>query len=322
MSFRIASDDPDRTEMRQGAAVRSRLPVRVGSCGTDRYAIEDGLAVLCTRYAPEVDLVEETRLSHARPVLMLTLGLQGESRLQSGSGMEMHFRAGQITLASFQHNQGERHYRARQPVTQLRLAVDESFLVRYFDPVCRRGLLRGSAPRMITSRPCTPATNSLARAMMENVRSTAGVGRLRLHIQALSLLAGELEAFEPMNREPVLGDEDIVRLERARALMESQLDQPLTVAWIARSVGINEHKLKAGFRQHFNTSPCRLLFELRMFRAKELLEQTRCQVAQAAWRVGYRHPANFSAAFTRFFGRTPKSVAGCRPDSVRRDGDD
>ncbi|MDF3852258.1 helix-turn-helix domain-containing protein, partial [Achromobacter denitrificans] len=43
----------------------------------------------------------------------------------------------------------------------------------------------------------------------------------------------------------------------------------------------------------------------------ELLE-TGCQVAQAAYRVGYRHPANFSAAFTRFHGRAPKSVFGKR----------
>lgn len=292
--------------------LRSRLPVRVGSCGTDRHVIEEGLAVLCTRYAPEVDLVEETRLSHARPVLMLTLGLQGQSRLQSGGGMEMHFRAGQITLASFQHNQGERFYRARQPVTQLRLAVDESFLARYFDPLCRQKLLSGSAPRVIASRPCAPATIARARSLLETARLPAGTNRLRLHIQALSLLTEELEAFEPVNREQTPGDADIIRIERARALMENQLDQPLTIAWIARSVGLNEHKLKSGFRHRFNTSPHRLLFELRMFRAKELLEQTRCQVAQAAWQVGYRHPANFSAAFTRFFGRTPKSVAGCR----------
>ena len=58
------------------------------------------------------------------------------------------------------------------------------------------------------------------------------------------------------------------------------------------------------------SAPCQLT-EMRMRRAWELLE-TGCQVAQAAYRVGYCHPANFSAAFTRFHGRAPKSVFGKR----------
>ena len=48
-----------------------------------------------------------------------------------------------------------------------------------------------------------------------------------------------------------------------------------------------------------------------MRRAWALLE-TGCQVAQAGWQVGYAHPSNFSAAFTRFYGRSPKSVFGRR----------
>ena len=33
-----------------------------------------------------------------------------------------------------------------------------------------------------------------------------------------------------------------------------------------------------------------------------------CQVAQAGWQTGYRHPPNFSAAFSRYFGYAPKTV--------------
>ena len=53
--------------------------------------------------------------------------------------------------------------------------------------------------------------------------------------------------------------------------------------------------------------PQRTLLALRMQRAKLLLENG-CQVAQAGWQTGYRHPSNFSAAFTRYFGHVPKSV--------------
>lgn len=45
-----------------------------------------------------------------------------------------------------------------------------------------------------------------------------------------------------------------------------------------------------------------------MQRAKLLLENG-CQVAQAGWQTDYRHAANFSAAFSRYFGYAPKIVA-------------
>jgi AraC-like DNA-binding protein len=54
--------------------------------------------------------------------------------------------------------------------------------------------------------------------------------------------------------------------------------------------------------------PQRTVPALRMQRAK-LLFGNGCQVAQAGWQTRYRHPANFSAAFSRHFGYAPKTVA-------------
>jgi AraC-like DNA-binding protein len=89
------------------------------------------------------------------------------------------------------------------------------------------------------------------------------------------------------------------------------MDRELTVQYLCLATGLNEFKLKQGFRALYGDSPMRLLTGMRMRRAWELLEGG-CQVAQAAYQVGYRHPANFSAAFTRFHGRAPKSVFGKR----------
>ncbi|MNG24257.1 Regulatory protein PchR [compost metagenome] len=89
------------------------------------------------------------------------------------------------------------------------------------------------------------------------------------------------------------------------------MDRALTIPYLCAAVGLNECKFKQGFRDLFGASPHRFLLDLRMRRAWALLESG-CQVAQAAWQVGYAHPTNFSAAFMRYFGRTPKSVSGGR----------
>ncbi len=56
------------------------------------------------------------------------------------------------------------------------------------------------------------------------------------------------------------------------------------------------------------STPYQMLLDIRMNKAWELLS-TGLQVAQTAYAVGYEHPSNFSAAFTRFYGRSPKSIA-------------
>ena len=106
-----------------------------------------------------------------------------------------------------------------------------------------------------------------------------------------------------------LSTSDVQRIERARNLLCEQLDKPLTVDYLATAVGMNEHKLKEGFRYLFDTTPARMLLELRMRKAMTLLEAGQ-QVAQAAWQVGYKYPNNFTVAFTRYFGRSPKSIFG------------
>jgi len=54
-----------------------------------------------------------------------------------------------------------------------------------------------------------------------------------------------------------------------------------------------------------------LLLKMRIRKAYALLESGQ-QVAQAGWLVGYKYPNNFSATFTRYFGRSPKAVFGSR----------
>lgn len=45
-----------------------------------------------------------------------------------------------------------------------------------------------------------------------------------------------------------------------------------------------------------------------MQRAHTLLQES-SQVAQVAYKVGYSHPSNFSAAFSGYFGFAPKQVS-------------
>ncbi|MNY67242.1 Regulatory protein PchR [compost metagenome] len=61
------------------------------------------------------------------------------------------------------------------------------------------------------------------------------------------------------------------------------------------------------FIKLYGINPTEYLLEIRMRKALALLDSG-LQVAQVAWQVGYKYPNNFTVAFTRFYGKSPKAM--------------
>lgn len=293
---------------------RQQLPASVGECFTERVALDSGLVVLRSRYRPAVDLVEESAPPPGNAsTLVVTLGLSGESGYVAADGARLGFRAGHTTVSAFRQGAGERHFRAGSSVAQLRLLVDMPLLARYLGRAPDVGPLRPGSVRELGFGPSTAASCAHAAALVRQFDAPAP-DLLAMHIHALSLLAEQRSGVLGPPAAPAAGGlppEDVLRLEQLRDLMHAQMDRPLSLASLCAAAGMGESRLKAAWQRLFGSSPLRTLTEIRMRRARTLLEAGG-QVAQVAWQVGYAHPNNFSAAFTRFHGRTPKSVAGRR----------
>jgi len=307
----------DMAEARAGQAAgwqRHSLPNALGSCSALRWQISSDLAVVYSRYQPLRDLREP----HANPdggrTLVVTVGLEGASAYDARDGSQLCFRRGYTTVSAFCRSVGERRFAARETVTQLRLLVGEATLARYG----AEGLLDGfggpasAAFVAALSHALTPPAAAGHASALARLAQAQAAPPIDIHIHALSLLAEPLRAMAGRAAAPGrLRAVDVERLERVRALMQAHMDRPLTLAYLCAAVGINEQKLKAGFRAHFGTTVHRMLTEMRMREALSLLESGH-QVAEAAYRTGYGHPSNFSAAFSRFYGRAPKTVFGKR----------
>jgi AraC family transcriptional activator FtrA len=90
----------------------------------------------------------------------------------------------------------------------------------------------------------------------------------------------------------------------------AHLDQPLTVADLARRAHMSPRNLTRHFTASTGTTPLRWLLSQRIQRARELLEHTDESVEQVAARVGM----GSAATLRRHFGR----VVGVPPDTYRR----
>lgn len=140
--------------------------------------------------------------------------------------------------------------------------------------------------------------------------SQGGDSRLRLHAAVLDYLHWLLDAF----REPVaapntaISERDRRRLYQARDRLLNDLSQPPTLAELARETGLNQYKLKNGFRALFGTSVYALFQQQRMQAARALLQ---CHnVTETAILMGYSNISHFSTAFRKQFGVLPRDLRG------------
>lgn len=102
-----------------------------------------------------------------------------------------------------------------------------------------------------------------------------------------------------------LRSDDVERLYQARELLLQQLDNPPSLLSLARQVGLNDCKLKWGFRRLFGTTVFGCLREYRLERSRQLLATDQMSVTEVAYAVGYSSLPSFSKAFRKRFGSSP-----------------
>ncbi len=107
----------------------------------------------------------------------------------------------------------------------------------------------------------------------------------------------------------VYSSSDSYRIHQSRDILAGFIDKkPPALKWLCKEVGLNEFKLKQGFRQYFHSSIFDWLYERKMMRARELLLTTNRPIKEIAALVGYPRSTNFTTAFRRKFGVTPGSM--------------
>lgn len=87
--------------------------------------------------------------------------------------------------------------------------------------------------------------------------------------------------------------------------IRSHFQEDLTVARLAKYVGLNRSYLTTVFQNTLGMSPQQVLMRFRMERAAQLLEEKNLSVAEIARSCGYPDPLTFSKAFKRTMGVTP-----------------
>jgi AraC-like DNA-binding protein len=99
-------------------------------------------------------------------------------------------------------------------------------------------------------------------------------------------------------------------VDRALHYIRHHLDERIDVPTIAREVGMSTSSLHHAFKSATTLTPIQYLKRLRLHRARQLMVDEGCLAAEAAFRVGYESPSQFSREFKRLFGAPPRRYVG------------
>ena len=107
------------------------------------------------------------------------------------------------------------------------------------------------------------------------------------------------------------------KLSAALAVMDQEVEAPLVVAEVADRAGLTVRQMERLFERNLGCTPSRYYADLRLNRARTLLNQTTLSVIEIAEGCGFPSYAHFSRSYKRLFGHAPTAERMRHFDRVR-----
>jgi AraC family transcriptional regulator, transcriptional activator of the genes for pyochelin and ferripyochelin receptors len=157
------------------------------------------------------------------------------------------------------------------------------------------------------------AINSPVQGVIQQVLNCSYTGHLKklfLLSKSIELLVLCADIYQNTEKKDafIKNRTDKEKIIAVRDLINERLSTPPNLTEISKLVGLNEYKLKRGFKETFNTTVFGYLADQRLQLAQRFLRDTDKTAAEIALELGYSTPQHFNNAFKKKFGITPFSV--------------
>ncbi|WP_374652789.1 GlxA family transcriptional regulator [Dongia sp.] len=114
---------------------------------------------------------------------------------------------------------------------------------------------------------------------------------------------GDRQRMEPKERQGI----NHAGLSRVIQLMESRLEEPVMSAALAKAAGMSLRQLERLFDRYFGMSPRRYYLDLRLQRARSMLQYTDMSIVEVAVACGFGSAAHFSRSYHAWAGKAPSA---------------
>lgn len=96
------------------------------------------------------------------------------------------------------------------------------------------------------------------------------------------------------------------KLMEAVALMEANLEEPMSLDELAQHVRLSRRQLERLFQKYLSCVPTRYYLDLRLAKARQLLLQTSMSIVDVAFASGFVSAPHFSKCYRDFYGIPPR----------------
>lgn len=155
-------------------------------------------------------------------------------------------------------------------------------------------------------QPIKPETNSILQHIINN-KHEERAKRLFLEARIFELIIVYLHQAEE-KQAVTFKQEDINKIMLAKQLVEQDLQKPNSLIELSRKAGINDYKLKKGFKELTGHTVFGYLYKIRMEKAHYFLSKEKKTVNEVAFLVGYKNAQHFIAAFKKKYHILPGSL--------------
>jgi len=327
MNLRIQSADrqhvylsetyPDEFYTGKGTEERSHAIELPGSTTNARTILFNGVSITYGRFNIPHRLDLHAQID--KPVIEMHFTLAGQSRIIP-EGMRNHlvrFDANRHNLTFAPYFDGLMELSSQGGFRMFEVNFSRRYFQRIADsgsPVLDRmlnAMERGEVTQAADrSMIITPAMLNVIHSI-ENSTYVGACQKLYLESKVLELFSLQLEQLEQVsNKDPRrrYTQREIDQLREARQMLLADLGNPPTIAGLSQLTGINDFKLKQGFREVFGNTVFGTLTDARMEAAYKKLEKGVMNVNEVAAYVGYSNSSHFAVAFKRKYGFLPGRI--------------
>lgn len=99
--------------------------------------------------------------------------------------------------------------------------------------------------------------------------------------------------------------EEHTKLDEALQVMESNVEETLSVAEIAAFIKVSQRQLERWFRERLDKTPAQAYLEIRLLRARQILYRTARPLEEVCARTGFTSLTHFSARYKAQFNISP-----------------
>ncbi|BAY81680.1 transcriptional regulatory protein AraC family [Calothrix parasitica NIES-267] len=281
-----------------------------------KFQLRPGLELIVQDLKFQDNFILEAEYNELNIAFGISFCLNGSTQGKVyGTEEEYNLASGQGNLGFALKHKGTMEYQVGQQVTVVSLIMEPRMFDSFIDsqithiPNQLQQIINGKNSCFYVQHFKMTSAMKIAAQQIINCPYQGLTEKLYLEAKGIEILAYYTEKLLdlPNDSQQIINlkSDDINRIYYAKEILFKNFQNPPSLINLAKLVGLNDYKLKVGFRYCFGNTVFGCLHDYRMEEAKKLLKTKKLNINQVARCIGYASVTSFSSAFRKKFGVSP-----------------